>query len=814
MDVLVEWEDNRRNIVATSELECVDGKTFREGQRVRMRWKKKYYYGTVKEIIETVSPMIEEIDSDDLPLESVRNMSGKTGKFNSSRENKKTKETKNVHIIGLNSDSEDDLPLSYITQNKEKGKLQVTDYAESDSHHDSESPFYDSDKDPPYFPDSHVKNCEVSDCQVEVFSSCHICQHLLCYNHFVNMGPCDKDHKIIQPNIEPLSKKKKLFSPRSMTMIPIENLRPEDFVVEGSEREKGAQPHKVKQGGNIRKDAHESRIRGEEYVSPKTGKTVHGRNYLKPKCSSIRCSSMGKKCSSFSEEEREDIIKAYYRTGSLQLQREFIVRFVQKTYVKQTTVIDHVSRRSNTLRYHLPKDGVPVPVCKIMFLNTLNISEKTLRTALAKNLSTGIVEKEMRGGRHASFLELDKIKKNAILEHINRFPRMESHYIRHDSKREYLHPNLNKQMMYEMFMEEYSPKGISVSSGFYRAILKTQNLSFHNPKKDLCKICETYRTGDKEKKNELEELYQQHIKNKEAVRTIKDKAKHETDDDVAVAVFDLQQVIYLPQTNDNQLFYKRRLANYNLTVYVLKSRECHCYTWHEGVGKRGSSEIGTCLKMYLEHLDRAGIKEVILFADGCPGQNKNSIIATVLLHSVNRMDNIKQISLHYFEAYHGQSEGDSAHSAIKTALDNAGDLYVPSQLVPVFRLARRKNPYCVHTPQTADFLDFKSLSKDLRVLTIRSDDQGGTMDWTKVTTLMVKKTDGKKIFFKSSHLQEEYRSLTLKQRLQGTDKLQNLYTQAPKISKDKYEDLVSLCEGAFPVIRVTYYRDFFKSLPH
>ena len=73
-------------------------------------------------------------------------------------------------------------------------------------------------------------------------------------------------------------------------------------------------------------------------------------------------------------------------------------------------------------------------------------------------------------------------------------------------------------------------------------------------------ICETYRKGDANNQKELDELFLHHTKEKEAVRLLKDKAKKETDDSVAVATFDLQQVIYLPQTNDNQLFYKRRLA--------------------------------------------------------------------------------------------------------------------------------------------------------------------------------------------------------------------------------------------------------------
>lgn len=153
----------------------------------------------------------------------------------------------------------------------------------------------------------------------------------------------------------------------------------------------------------------------------------------------------------------------------------------------------------------------------------------------------------------------------------------------------------------------------------------------------------------------------------------------------------------------------------------------------------------------------------MLFADRFPGQNKNSIIATLLLLYISRVDvSIEQISLLYFAAYYGQNERDSTHRAIKTASDNAGDLYVPSQLVPGFRLARRQQPYSVQTPQSTDLIDFKSLSKDIRILSVRSDDQGGTVDWRIMTKIIVKKTETNKIF-KTSHLQEEFKSLTLKQ---------------------------------------------------
>lgn len=809
-----------------------------------MHWGNKYYYGTVLDT-ETLN-MADDGGEGDLPLCNVEENTARKVEENSTRENSKKRETDTS-----DSNEEENLPLSYLSKTWGK-KSQVNDSTQKSSDSGSNKTSHieneqnpegrvvrkcckvkdlvgsseihveisgeksdfelsDSDDDPLYVPDNVVKACEVSDCKKEVFSCCHICSNLLCYDHFIDMGPCENDHKT-QPS-KPLKRKGNKFQGPARTTRKQAIEVPEDFPVEGPEREEGTLPSR-KTEGNKRKRAHEKRLKREEYVSPKTGKTVFKRNVLKPRCNGVTCSKLGKECSKLSEEERKEILHAYYETSDIQLQREYIVRMVKVEDVKVKTVKDHSSRRSKSLYYYLPQNRDIISVCKTMFLNTLNISDKTVRTALDKKQLTGTIEKDRRGGRPKSLAEEDKIKRDAILQHINRFPRMESHYCRKDSKRDYLHPDLNKQMMYEMFLKECESENISTSYTTYCTVLKSQNISLHNRKKDLCKICENYRKGDATKKEELEELFQKHQQEKEAVRKIKDKEKSDSDQGKTVAVFDLQPVIYLPQTNDNQLYYKRRLANFNLTIYELKSRQCHCFTWHEGQGKRGACEIATCLRLYLEEFNTKGVKEVTLFADGCPGQNKNSIIAAMLLHTVHQLENIDQISILYFEAYHGQNEGDSAHSAIKTAIDNAGDLYVPAQLIPVFHLARRKNPYTVHTLQSRDFLDYKKMSKDLRILSIRRDDQGNSVDWTKMQQIMVKKTDTDKIFFKTSHLEETFKSLTLKIRCQAQQEPHQTYSEPPMIAKDKYDDLMSLCEGALPVIRVTEYVNFFQSLPH
>nr|CAH7737260.1 unnamed protein product [Callosobruchus chinensis] len=92
------------------------------------------------------------------------------------------------------------------------------------------------------------------------------------------------------------------------------------------------------------------------------------------------------------------------------------------------------------------------------------------------------------------------------------------------------------------------------------------------------------------------------------------------------------------------------------------------------------------------------------------GQNKNSVVASMLLHTVCSLKKLKCISLAFFVPCHRQNEVDSAHSAINSAMNKAAEIMVPSQLIPVCRLARKKNPYLVHALTTENFLDYKSLA--------------------------------------------------------------------------------------------------------
>lgn len=99
------------------------------------------------------------------------------------------------------------------------------------------------------------------------------------------------------------------------------------------------------------------------------------------------------------------------------------------------------------------------------------------------------------------------------------------------------------------------------------------------------------------------------------------------------------------------------------------------------------------------------------------------------------------------------------HSAISRAMGRAGNLYVPSQLLSVFSLAKHNK---VHPLEYEDFIDFKLFYQELRILNSRRDSEDGVFNWNSIMELRVDRQHPETIFYKTSHLAEEFSEIPLK----------------------------------------------------
>lgn len=87
----------------------------------------------------------------------------------------------------------------------------------------------------------------------------------------------------------------------------------------------------------------------------------------------------------------------------------------------------------------------------------------------------------------------------------------------------------------------------------------------------------------------------------------------------------------LPKIPDQSTYYSRQIYLYNCTVVEgsskskLTKNNVFAYCWTENEFQKGSNEISSAVYHRLMNTDFTDIQTVRLIADGCGGQNKNSI---------------------------------------------------------------------------------------------------------------------------------------------------------------------------------------------
>jgi len=147
--------------------------------------------------------------------------------------------------------------------------------------------------------------------------------------------------------------------------------------------------------------------------------------------------------------------------------------------------------------------------------------------------------------------------------------------------------------------------------------------------------------------------YQFHIEEKEYTNKIfmKDQDRSGQNGFLCCS-FDLQQVLNTSWGNSMLLFYSKKLAYYNLSIYETKTKAGHCYLWSEVDGKRGANEICSILYDYLKIIDDKGLflglfQQIALHCDSCPGQNKNHFMLSMLHYFLSSSKNIKCLTINY-----------------------------------------------------------------------------------------------------------------------------------------------------------------------
>ncbi|CAB3256002.1 unnamed protein product [Arctia plantaginis] len=498
-------------------------------------------------------------------------------------------------------------------------------------------------------------------------------------------------------------------------------------------------------------------------------------------------------CDKISEEERQKIFDKFWNITWKE--KKMFVKMSSICKSKERERCAGNSRRQNSVELYLTNsEGIRYRVCKTMFLNSLCVGEWVIKKWIIQDDLPKDVPKN--NTKDEAKMQLRKF--------FDAIPKLESHYCRKNSLKLYLEPMwTSKTQLYGTYRKEFCVREkiepLSVTT-FYN-MFEALNLSLYRPKKDLCDICESYKTG-----NVSEIDYKIHRDKKEEARN---ELAKDTASEHEVLTMDLQSVLLSPRSNVSSLYYKTKLIVHNFTVFDCKRNKGYCYIWNESEGKLTSNEFSTviieAIEKFITQNPLESNQEIIIYSDGCTYQNRNSVLSNALLnYSMEKKVTVKQ---KFLEKGHTQMECDSMHSVIERAIKNK-KINIPADYVYIAKTACKKNPYDVQYLYHHFFKDVENTLKFHK--SIRPGKRAGDPTVTNLRAL--KYTPDGKIVYKLRHSATHWQELPT--RIKNItfipwDTIPQLYPARLKIKKEKYQDLQALKHTM-----EKDYHNFYDNLPH
>lgn len=389
--------------------------------------------------------------------------------------------------------------------------------------------------------------------------------------------------------------------------------------------------------------------------------------------------------------------------------------------------------RAPNAAFYFHDDNTKIRVCKTFFINTLGITNKMIRTVRQKTNNCNSVEQDRRG-KHNKHKRVDEDLKEDIIRFINSIPRIESHYLRASTSREFISGSKSITDLFKDFQEQQ--KNNSRDSGkfhlFYQIFTTHFNLGFFQPKKDQCDLCLQYKNSTADQRLSLKVKYDTHLEEKELSREEKKNDRKNADKYNLLVCYDVQAIMQSPNGETSSFYYKSKLNSYNFTLTMLNKLpenktefdfksygDVHCYFWEETQGKRGATEIGSCVLDFLRNIcEDAGDHEVnvTFITDNCCGQNKNKYIASLYMFAVTTIKNLQSITHKFLIKGHTQNEADNVHMLIQKQISRdlkAGPIFTPLQYITAIQRARKTGkPFIIHTLNYDFFYDLKDLQEN------------------------------------------------------------------------------------------------------
>lgn len=499
--------------------------------------------------------------------------------------------------------------------------------------------------------------------------------------------------------------------PRGDNRAHGDGARDDDNVIErGRGRRRARMPYLWK-----RQIAKKKRNLGQAYTSAYTEREVAQRRLGNP-CRDGCFDRLG-------EAAVNAIFEAFWALGSFDAQTSYLVGRVKVKAIKRKRTAREVSQRSTNYEYSVHYRGEDIVVCREGFLAMHSISKRKVEYAVkCKKTPTGTTTPDQRGRQQPANI-ISGPQLDHLHEHIQMLPVTSSHYTRAKSpNRKYLGSEGSIPQLYSKYKQWLSlahPREKPVSERSYRTIFSGQyNIGFQPPKKDTCSTCGrletaiTRRTEEQEDTTALKEELEVHRTKYKRARKEIQNLKTDRDPYRLCIAIDLQQTLPCPRFTVGQAFYKRKLWVYNFAVTNLKTKKTTLFVWDETSGGRGSSEVASCVSMWLDltlgQPPVAGVRPTLtIFADNCAGQNKNLQMVLLGLLEVHKR-RLARFELCFLVSGHSYMPCDAVFGNIELEIRRRNIINTPAEYRDAIKHAVTRNYDVIHMLRD-NFKDYNTL---------------------------------------------------------------------------------------------------------
>ncbi|KAK4298288.1 hypothetical protein Pmani_029355 [Petrolisthes manimaculis] len=314
------------------------------------------------------------------------------------------------------------------------------------------------------------------------------------------------------------------------------------------------------------------------------------------------------------------------------------------------------------------------------------IGTTRLTTALRKVTSIGMVISDQRG-RHEPANKIVGAKAFHVREHIKLLPAMSCHSSRVNAPhRKYLEYRFTTEKLFVSYMEwlrDTYPEEKASLHYYSDVFTKEFNISFEQPRTDTCTTCNTFdvsiknSNGDQAAVDDLIRQKKEHQQLAQQAQDFMKKIGEDNDPETRAICVDLQQTLPTPKITACVAYYKRKMWTYNLCIHNLKTNTSIMYLWDETQAKRGSCEVASCIKHWIdEESNIADFSQLVVVSDNCAGQNKNINLVLFYLRELHsrRLMSIDHV---YLVPGHSYMACDRALGNIERHLRRVPILYTP-----------------------------------------------------------------------------------------------------------------------------------------